>query len=184
MKKYLLFLLFVVSANTFSQTNTDDLNIPINNNDVNDVKDRNLEQALKVVAPIDEIVNNLEASGNMPKEKTPMDFVEEDANKVKMTGFSDVKHEELSNETNISKNDEIINETSDYKEYNNHSSFGGKIFKIIGLIIFWFVAGFIINFFFYSGKPDYLVGKSQTAKTLHIILNIVTAIALLANIFA
>jgi hypothetical protein len=109
-----------------------------------------------------------------------MDFVIEDANKVKMEGFSDIEHEELSNQSNLSKNEEIIDDTSNDK----HSSFGGKILKIIGLIIFWFVAGFIINFFFYSGKPDHLVGKSQTAKSLHILLNIFIGIALLLNIIS
>lgn len=56
--------------------------------------------------------------------------------------------------------------------------------NFILIIIGWFVAGFIINFLFYSGKPDYLVGKSQTVKTLHIILNIVTIIVLLSNVFS
>ena len=60
-----------------------------------DLRDRNLEKALSVVAPIDGIINNLQVAGKMPKEKTPMDFVMADANKVKMEGYSDVKFQDL-----------------------------------------------------------------------------------------
>ncbi|WP_297869550.1 hypothetical protein [uncultured Flavobacterium sp.] len=56
--------------------------------------------------------------------------------------------------------------------------------NFILIIIGWFIGGFIINYLFYNEVPDYLVGKSQTAKALHIILNIVTVIALLLNIFS
>jgi hypothetical protein len=189
MKKYYVLILLAIVFHSYSQTNTNETDIPLGNlpdpnipartlQDVrneelnfNQSRDENLENALEVVAPIE---------GEMSEQKSPMDFVIEDANKVKMEGFSDIEHEELSNQSNLSKNEEIIDDTSNYK----HSSFGGKILKIIGLIIFWFVAGFIINFFFYSGKPDHLVGKSQTAKTLHIALNIFTGIALLLNIIS
>jgi hypothetical protein len=60
-----------------------------------DLRDKNLEKALSVVAPIDGIINNLQVAGKMPKEKTPMDFVMADANKVKMEGYSDVKFQDL-----------------------------------------------------------------------------------------
>ncbi len=55
--------------------------------------------------------------------------------------------------------------------------------NILLIIIGWFVAGFLINVFFYGGKPDYQVGTSNGAKTLHIIVNIITVIMLLRAIF-
>jgi len=193
MKKIYASILLSIACYSFSQTKTNQIDIPADNlsnlktsnsnlsdfrndeinNDINQPRDKNLEKALEVVAPIE---------SHTVEEKTPMDFVMEDANKVKMEEFSDVKHEELTNETYIEKDEEIINETRN--NYNNNSSFGEKILKTIGLIGFWFVAGFLINFFFYSGKPDHLVGKSQTAKTLHILLNIFIGIALLLNFFS
>ena len=60
-----------------------------------DLRDKNLDKALSVVAPIDGIISNLQSAGKMPKEKTPMDFVMADANKVKMEGYSDVKFQDL-----------------------------------------------------------------------------------------
>jgi hypothetical protein len=60
-----------------------------------DLRDKNLEKALSVVAPIDGIIGNLKSAGKIPKEKTPMDFVMADANKVKMEGYSDVKFQDL-----------------------------------------------------------------------------------------
>lgn len=60
-----------------------------------DLRDKNLEKALSVVAPIDGIIGNLQKAGKMPKEKTPMDFVMADANKVKMEDYSDVKFKDL-----------------------------------------------------------------------------------------
>lgn len=56
------------------------------------------------------------------------------------------------------------------------------ILSILGIIVAWLVAGFIINFIFYAGKPQHLMGKSQTARALHILLNIITVIAILAAI--
>ena len=55
--------------------------------------------------------------------------------------------------------------------------------NILLIIVGWFVAGFLINVFFYGGKPDHLVGKSNGAKTLHIIVNIITVIMLFKAIF-
>lgn len=60
-----------------------------------DLRDKNLDKALSVVAPIDEILGNLKTSGKLPKEKSPMDFVMADANKVKMQSYSDVKFDDI-----------------------------------------------------------------------------------------
>tara|TARA_R110002096_G_scaffold373980_3_gene567541 strand:- start:124 stop:294 length:171 start_codon:yes stop_codon:yes gene_type:complete len=54
------------------------------------------------------------------------------------------------------------------------------LLSIIGIIVGWFVLGFIINFFAYGGKPQHEMGKSDSAKALNNILNIVTVIALIA----
>lgn len=61
----------------------------------NDLRDKNLEKALSVVAPIDEIIGNMKTSGRLPKEKSPMDFVMADASKTKMQSYSDVKFEDI-----------------------------------------------------------------------------------------
>ena len=53
---------------------------------------------------------------------------------------------------------------------------------IIGIIGGWFAAGFMINVIVYSGQPEHKMEKSGTAKTLHIILNILTIIALISVI--
>jgi hypothetical protein len=60
-----------------------------------DLRDKNLEKALSVVAPIDGIISNLQMAGKIPKQKSVMDFVMADTNKVKMEGYSDVKFEDL-----------------------------------------------------------------------------------------
>ena len=118
-----------------------------------------------------------------------------EANKVKLNDYSDVKVSDAyrTNEdgTRTAKGDsynsttgEVYNEeAANESDYSGHSSFGEKLLKIGGIILCWFIVGFLINIFFYGGKPDYMVGKSQTAKTLHIILNIVIAVAIFGNIF-
>ncbi len=55
--------------------------------------------------------------------------------------------------------------------------------SIIGIVIGWFVAGFLINLLVYGGKPQHEMGKSSTAKILHMIINILTLIALISIIF-
>ena len=75
MKKYFAFILFAIVCNTYSQINTDEIDIPLVNlpdpniptrtlqdirseelnNNVYDSKDENLEKALEVVAPIDNV---------------------------------------------------------------------------------------------------------------------------------
>lgn len=56
----------------------------------------------------------------------------------------------------------------------------GKLLGIIGVIVAWFILGGIINFLAYSNKPSHLNGTSQTAKTLHILINIGAVIAFIA----
>lgn len=57
------------------------------------------------------------------------------------------------------------------------------LLSIIGIIIEWFIIGFIINFLVYGGKPNSEMGKSETVKSLHIILNVITVIFLIAVLF-
>ena len=56
--------------------------------------------------------------------------------------------------------------------------------SIIGIIIGWFIVGFIINFLFYNNVPTELHGRNETAKAVHIIVNIITVIILLKTIFS
>lgn len=58
------------------------------------------------------------------------------------------------------------------------------LLSIIGIIIGWFVLGFIINVITYGGRPQNEMGKSDSAKALHNILNIITVIALIAVLFS
>lgn len=59
-----------------------------------------------------------------------------------------------------------------------------KLLIIFGLIIGWFVVGFIINLLVYSGVPIEQQGNSSTARTLHWILNAATIIAILSTLFS
>jgi hypothetical protein len=52
--------------------------------------------------------------------------------------------------------------------------------SIIGVVIGWFVLGWVINFIIYSDKPIAIHGTSDTAKTLHILINIGAVIAIIA----
>lgn len=202
MKKYLAILLIVIGYSTYSQTNENNIpitnlpdpNIPVRtlqdvrneelNYNSNYVQNRKYDKALDEVTPIDGIENN------NSDEETIYSLTMKEANKLKMVDYSNVKPSDVytTNEdgTRTAKGDtynsttgEVYNEeTANEPHYNSHSSFGGKLLKIIGLIIGWFAIGFVINVFFYAGKPDYLLGKSNTAKSLHIILNIITVIVL------
>jgi fumarate reductase subunit C len=57
------------------------------------------------------------------------------------------------------------------------------LLKILILVIGWFVIGFIINLLCYAGKPEKYHGKSQTAKSLHVVVNIITLLLFLGIIF-
>jgi hypothetical protein len=215
LKKYFAFILFAIVCNTYSQINTDEIDIPLVNlpdpniptrtlqdirseelyNNVYESKDKNLEKALEVVAPLDGI------GSDDSSQETIQSLSMKEANNVKLVDYSSVKPSDVytTNEDGtrtakgdsynsatgeVSSDKEVDNSYDNGQNYNSNSaSLSEKLYKIGGIIVLWFIAGFIINFFFYSGKPDYLVGKSQTAKTLHIISNIVAGIAFLANIF-
>ena len=80
----------------------------------------------------------------------------------------------------------VVDNNSDYQmDYINSkkATFFEKFIKIIAVVIGWFLLGFLINFFFYVGKPDYMLGKSKTAKNLHILTNICTIFSVFYIIF-
>ena len=56
-------------------------------------------------------------------------------------------------------------------------------FSIIGVIVVWLIASFVTNFLFYSNVPEHLRGNDSSAKTVHIIINIIAALVLLKVIF-
>ncbi len=58
------------------------------------------------------------------------------------------------------------------------------ILSIIGIIVGWLVIGFLINFIAYSDTPQHLRGNSQTAKNLHILLNVLAVIGIFIVIFS
>lgn len=200
MKKHLAILSIVIGCSTYSQTNENNIpitnlpdpNIPVRtlqdvrneelNYNSNYVQNRQYDKALDKVTPIDRIEND--NSG----EESIYSLTMKEANKLKMVDYSNVRPSDVytTNEdaTLTAKEDnynstkgEVFNEkTINESHYYSHSSFVEKVLKIVGLIIAWFAIGFLINVFFYAGKPDYLLGKSNTAKSLHIILNIITVI--------
>ena len=88
--------------------------------------------------------------------------------------------------TNTPQDENSNNESTIPNNYEETKSLTviDKFIRIVGLVIGWFVAGFLINFFFYAGKPDYLIGKSETAKNVHIITNIITVILILMTLFS
>ncbi len=95
------------------------------------------------------------------------------------------KNYNLEEATNTPQAENFTNESTspNYYESSRSLSLIDKLIRIVGLVIGWFVAGFVINFFFYAGKPDSLVGKSETAKNVHIIINIITVILILMIFF-
>ena len=58
------------------------------------------------------------------------------------------------------------------------------LLSIFGIIVGWFVVGFVINLIFYHDTPDEYLGKNEAAKGVHIIVNIITVILLLKTIFS
>ena len=57
-------------------------------------------------------------------------------------------------------------------------------FKLIGIVVAWFIVGTIINFLFYHDTPVEFRGMNENAKTVHIIVNIITVIYVLSVIFS
>jgi ABC-type multidrug transport system fused ATPase/permease subunit len=64
----------------------------------------------------------------------------------------------------------------------NNSTPKQKVFQVIIIVFGWFVFGFILNFIFYSNTPEHLVGKSETARYFHIIINIIAAFLIFKTI--
>lgn len=84
------------------------------------------------------------------------------------------------NSVSTEDNNSIIKETYTNKK---KTTFLEKFFYVVAIIIAWFLLGFLINFFFYVGKPEYMIGKSKSAKNLHIIINICTIIIIIYTLF-
>lgn len=84
------------------------------------------------------------------------------------------------NSISTEDNDSFIKQTYTNKK---KTTFLEKFFYVVAIIITWFLLGFLINFFFYAGKPDYMIGKSNSAKNLHIIINICTIVIILYTLF-
>ena len=158
--------------------------------------DKNREKALSVVAPIDEALDNLRESGQLPEpsQGTSLEsMIESATNKPKMVDYSDVKFEEgftknedgtwspKENSSSNENNEKITVMPYEYKNKESISIFS-KNFTIIMLIILWFAAGFVINYIIYNNSPDHELGTSKTAKLLHILANIVLAIAILVTL--
>lgn len=59
------------------------------------------------------------------------------------------------------------------------------LFKIIGIVILWFIVGAIINFICYAGKSQSYMQqeKSSSAKLLHMVANALTLLAIIGAIF-
>lgn len=95
------------------------------------------------------------------------------------------KNNNIDEATNMPQAENSANESnnSNYNRETKKLSLSDKFIRIVCLVIGWFVAGFLINFFFYAGKPDYLVGKSESAKFVHIITNIITIILFIVILF-
>jgi hypothetical protein len=102
-------------------------------------------------------------------------------------GSSEEKIYNLSEKSDtIDSSINVLDNNSEYQtDYINSkkATFFEKLIKIIAVVIVWFLLGFLINFFFYAGKPDYMLGKSKTAKNLHILTNICTIFSILYFIF-
>jgi len=59
-----------------------------------------------------------------------------------------------------------------------------KIIAVLGIIVVWFVIGWIINFIAYSDTPAEFRGNSKNVKGIHVLLNIVTFIVILVLLFS
>lgn len=86
--------------------------------------------------------------------------------------------------TNVGSDD-----SDNYNPYNSEDrdrdsdNKGNTFLKVVGIIFLWFIAGTIINFIFYNGVPDSQLGNNETAKAIHIIVNIITLILLFKVVF-
>jgi hypothetical protein len=111
-------------------------------------------------------------------------FFKDELQSAEKESFTKKNHniEEASNtpQAENSTNESI---SPNYYEETKSLSLIDKIIRIVGLVIGWFVVGFLINYLFYAGKPDYLVGKSEIAKNVHILINIITGVLIFMTLF-
>lgn len=128
--------------------------------------------------------SNTDLSKLMPKDFNPKsDYFFNGSVETPVKPTLESKNYDLNDidEANSSNNDDI--DTNKNKKYKyNKSTFVEKIEDIIYLLIGWFLVGILINFIFYNGKPVHLVGKSETAKLLHIVANILLVVFIIAII--
>ncbi len=57
------------------------------------------------------------------------------------------------------------------------------ILEILGVIVLWFIAGFVLNLLLYGHLPVHERKETETGGGMHIILNIATVIFILYLIF-
>jgi hypothetical protein len=57
------------------------------------------------------------------------------------------------------------------------------LFNIVLLVLAWFIFGTIISYLIYKNEPNSELGKNETAKTLHILLNITAIIIFFKILF-
>jgi len=141
----------------------------------------NTNENNKTTAQIKEELKNLHSSDYHPDNGL---FFDEELPTSEKQSFTQ-KNYNVEEATNTSQTENSTNESTSPNNYEQTKSLTviDKFIRIVGLVIGWFVAGFLINFFFYAGKPDYLVGKSETAKSVHIITNIITVILFFMILF-
>lgn len=203
MKIILSTLLLFVTFATFSQTEPDiyieeDL-VGYKDQGIDsyakELKDKNREKALSVVAPMDEAIARVIESKKLPdSEPGSIDAMLANAKrKVKMVEYSDVSFEDTHTknedgtwspkEKYISKeeNEPIAEKPYEHKEMESIGILS-KIFTIIILIILWFAIGFVINFIIYNNRPDSELGTSSLARFLHMATNIALAIMILVTL--
>lgn len=101
---------------TFQDVKNEELNFI-----VDDIRATNYDKALSVVAPMDEIIGNLQNTGGLPKPKSAMGFVMEEANKVKLVDYSNVSssdvYRDYSDGSRIARYDTYSTVNLDQEEY-------------------------------------------------------------------
>ena len=139
------------------------------------------ENNTKTTAQIKEELKNTYRSDYNPDNGL---FFDNELESTEKQSFTE-KNYNLEEATNTPEAENTNNESTSPNYYDETKSLSviDKFIRIVGLVIGWFVAGFLINFLFYAGKPDYLVGKSETAKNVHVITNIITVILILMTLF-
>lgn len=123
--------------------------------------------------------------GIHPQNNTFFDNSIDESNKPSFDNkeYNVEKYYEKNNDGSYSSKDEYKkNDVELEGEIFNNSTPKQKLFQVIIIVFGWFVLGFILNFIFYSNTPEHLVGKSETARYFHIIINIITAFLIFKTI--